>query len=300
MSQFNDHHSVACRPLKPPLKWPGGKAWLAPVLAAAFNHELRGNYYEPFAGAVAVFCQLCPRSALLSDINVDLMNFYECLKRDPDALIAAVRKYKNTSACYYSVRSTKPRSKVGAAARFLYLNRTCWGGVYRLNREGEFNVPFGNSGRAICRYENLIQAYEALRNAKLTCDDFERVMDGARSGDVIYADPPYTTLGEGNGFLRYNERLFGWKDQERLAATCQRAADRGVFVAVSGLWHDDVLGLFPHWWALKLERHSLISREVYGRRKIHEVVLFSKRPHLKEVATGLSRSRNSLIELRGT
>jgi DNA adenine methylase len=171
-----------------------------------------------------------------------------------------------------------PRTPVGEAARFLYLNRTCWGGVFRLNREGEFNVPFGHSGRVICRADLLLETAEALKVARLGDGDFEAALSKAGKGDVIYADPPYTTVGQGNGFLRYNEKLFRWSDQQRLARACREIAKRGTFVAVSGLLDPQIVGLYPGWWLLKLHRKSLISRTPDGRRNISEVILFSRWP----------------------
>jgi DNA adenine methylase len=264
----------------PLLKWPGGKSWLAPKLSQIFRVELAqgATYHEPFLGSAATFLSLQPNQAVLSDINSHLIEFYLCIRDHFDEVLNLVWRYSNTSECYYRIRKMKPQTTIGRAARFLFLNRTCWGGIYRLNKKGEFNVPFGNSGRIICRKKNVLSVSSALTKATIVCSDFEDIITKASRGDVLYADPPYTTLGQNNGFLRYNERLFRWSDQRRLAHCCIEAADRGVFVAVSGLWHPDILTLYPGWQVWKIQRKSCVSRLVESRYAIYEVVLFNKMP----------------------
>lgn len=275
---------MAAHPL---LKWPGGKAWIAPLLKQIVEMEMshEGTYFEPFFGGGAVFFALCPKRAVLSDVNTRLIEFYQTVQREADTVIQKVWRFSNSKECYYRVRGMRPRSESGRAAQFLFLNRTCWGGVFRLNRAGEFNVPFGNSGRVICRQQSIVDARVALTGVSLRCSDFQETINKAERGDVVYADPPYTTLGQDNGFLRYNERLFKWADQERLAKVCTAAAGRGAFVAVSGLWHEDVLALYRGWWALKIGRKSLISRLPEARRDISEVIFFSHKP--KNLIEGL-------------
>jgi len=147
-----------------------------------------------------------------------------------------------------------------------------------MNQRGEFNVPFGNSGRIICRRCYLEDNARSLKRAKLLCGDFEVTMREARSGDVVYADPPYTTKGQHNGFVRYNEKLFAWRDQKRLANAARQAARRGAFVAISGLWHKDLLRLYPGWWRMRLDRPSNVAGDPAYRGRAEEVVLFSRAP----------------------
>jgi DNA adenine methylase len=239
---------------------------------------LEGTYYEPFLGAGAVFLEVRPTSSVLSDTNQELIHFIDVVRGCPEAVVRAVWRWSNTAECYAFVRRSVPRSDVGRAARFLFLNRTCWGGVYRTNRRGLFNVPFGDSRRRLCSMGHVTEVSAVFANAKLLVQDFEPAIQCAEKGDVVYADPPYTGKGENNGFVRYNEKLFSWSDQERLAGTCQSAKRRGAFVAVSGLHHDELLSLYSGWWALTLSRHSTVSRIRSSRHKISEVVIFSRRP----------------------
>lgn len=265
-------------PLVPFLKWPGGKRWISPLLSIVLGKELVRQYREPFLGAGAVFLQLRPSSAYLSDSNRELVHFLNVAKVWPEEVVRHVWRWTNTRACYERVRSSRPRTDIGKAARFLYLNRTCWGGVYRTNRHGKFNVPFGDSGRGLCSLAHVISVSEAFSQAVIEVRDFEDSIDETSAGDVVYADPPYTAKGEDNGFLRYNETIFQWTDQMRLAASLRRAKRRGVFVTCSGLHHPELFRLYPGWWAVTVPRHSTVSRLSASRRSVREVLILSRKP----------------------
>ncbi len=269
--------------VEPCLKWPGGKRWLAPTLAPLLAAELQGKYFEPFFGGGAVFLNIGSNNSCLSDINNDLIHFLSVVRDNPEKLIHHVWRFSNTRECYYKVRSSKPRSDLGKAARFLYLNRTAWGGIYRLNQNGEFNVPFGNSDRKICSKQSVFLFAKSLRNANIQKLDFETAIDTSQNGDVIYADPPYTSRGQNNGFIRYNERLFSWADQMRLAKAASRARHRGVFVCVSGVFHRHILELYRNWWAVRVDRTSLVARQPEHRRVFSEVIIFSRLPNSKAI-----------------
>lgn len=264
--------------MAPFIKWPGGKRWLAPRLIEAVETELSGRYIEPFLGGGAMFFKLHPKRAVLSDVNPDLIELYRCVRDEPDRLLAKVWRFSNTAECFYRVRASRPRTTLGRAARMLYLSRTSFGGIYRLNRNGEFNAPFGNSGRVVCRRETVLAASAALKESELFCADFEARMNLAQQGDVIYADPPFAAGSECAGFRRYNGRLFTWSDQERLARAAGSAAARGALVVLSASWHPQVLELYRGFWAIRVERSSRVSRAVRGRGMVGEAVLLSRRP----------------------
>jgi len=267
-------------PVQPFLKWPGGKRWIAPLVVHGIAPYLKRTYLEPFFGGGAVFFRLQPKRAILSDMNPELIHCVRSVRDNVDCIVDRIRMWSNSKSCYYRVRKRRPHGGYVAAARLIYLTRTCWGGMYRVNQRGEFNVPFGNSGRPVCDFENLKACAHVLRHTDIYCSDFKQIIELANAGDVVYADPPYTTLGQGNGFLRYNERLFKWSDQQRLSVACHDAARRDAFVAVSGMWHDELLKLYSGWWAWKVGRKSLVSRALEARRTVLEVVLFSKKPKL--------------------
>jgi DNA adenine methylase len=280
-------------PVQPFLKWPGGKRWLVPQLAPLLRESLRNCYFEPFLGSGAMHLAVQSPRAVLSDINEELIVALSVIASDPEKVVAAVWRFTNTADCYYRVRRSQPRSEIGVAARFLYLNRTAWGGVHRLNRLGEFNTPFGNSGRVICRLKSVVEGAALFARAELRSADFEEIIDQAGNGDVVYADPPYVGPGSGHdNFKRYTRESFNWGDQLRLAAAAQRAAERGALVVVSGRASFGIEGLYPHWQALHVRRSCNVSRRTDARGAFDEVVLTS--PNITEwraLSTNRSGSR---------
>jgi DNA adenine methylase len=237
-----------------------------------------GRYFEPFLGGGAAFFQLLPKVSLLSDINAELIEFYEVMRDDPDGLMRSVWRNSNDRENYYRVRSSSPRTALGRAARFLYLNRTCWGGVYRVNKQGKFNVPFGNSGRHICRKAAVLQAAAALRHSDLRIRDFELALDESTAGDVVYLDPPYSQGFGKDCFGRYNSVRFEWEDHLRLVKASKRAARRGAFVVISAAMHKDLLETLPRWTVLSFDRNSLVGRSRASRLPVTEALLFSRVP----------------------
>lgn len=264
------------RPVSPFLKWPGGKRWLAAQLTPTLAAALNGRYFEPFLGSGAMYLALQPQAATLSDINPELIQAIRMISLYPDEVVNSVWRMSNTAECYYRVRSSTPRSEIGRAARFLYLNRTAWGGIYRLNKLGEFNTPFGNSGRVICRRKTVVEAAGYFARAQLECLDFELAIGRAKAGDVVYADPPYAGPTSGHeSFMRYTPGAFRWGDQVRLARAAREAVERGAAVVVSGRKDFGIERLYPGWGVLHLSRTCRVSRHVEARSSFQEVVLLS-------------------------
>ena len=206
--------------VEPFLKWPGGKRWLVPQLLNIIRDIPFERYLEPFAGGAALFFALQPRAAILSDINADLVNTYLQVKRHASEIIKRLKVLPVDQQTYNRIRRQEPRSRIERAVRFLYLNRTAFGGIYRLNRQGGFNVPFGGGERSptvLWERGLLPPAAQTLRNADVRVGDFESILREAGRGDLIYCDPTYTVSHSNNGFIRYNETNFRWDDQKRLA-----------------------------------------------------------------------------------
>lgn len=259
--------------VKPFLKWPGGKRWIAKKLALCISEKLACHYYEPFLGGGAVFFALCPRDATLSDINSDLINTYIQVRDKPEEIIDGLKKIPVDKNSYYHARKEEPKDLVERAIRFLYLNRTAFGGIYRLNLNGKFNVPYGGGSRTpeLLWRDGLIErASYALQGVELVKSDFEEIMDKSRSGDVVYCDPTYTTAHNTNEFIRYNEKNFSWKDQERLALASLRASKRGVLVLISNASYYPLCELYDPFKPIILTRKSLVSRKSKGRHEINE------------------------------
>jgi DNA adenine methylase len=230
--------------VQPFLKWAGGKRWLTPsdVFPTSLEH---GRYFEPFLGSAAMFFALQPRSAVLSDANADLIELYEVVRDQPGTLdeILKLHQERHSHEHYYSVRRCVPADKVHRAARMLYLNRTCWNGLYRVNLKGEFNVPIGTKTRVLMK-DDFGALSDVLRGVELRCCDFAEVIREVEAGDLIFADPPYTVRHNANGFLKYNEQIFSWEDQVRLRDACLEASTRGAFVVVTNADHESVRELY--------------------------------------------------------
>jgi DNA adenine methylase len=262
----------------PVLKWPGGKRQLAGEILSRLPTTYN-RYFEPFAGSAAVFFKLLPPRAILSDLNESLINCYRAIKNDPGSVIAALRRLKNTEDDYYSVRDDwEPRERHTRAARFLYLQRLSFNGLYRENHLGQFNVPYGyKTHLKPCEANVIWEASRALKSAKIIRADYASVLLEAKRGDLIYIDPPYTVAHNNNGFIKYNAKLFSWADQVALAAECRRLYDIGCHIVVSNADHDSVYDLYKkHFRIIQLHRHSVIAADAANRKPTAEILVVSK------------------------
>lgn len=259
-TQLRTHPALESKETRVPfLKWAGGKRRLCGAiqefLPAKFN-----RYFEPFLGGAAMFFHLAPRRALLSDINEELTNAYVQVRDNLPLLIKGLSALRVNKHTYLHVRSYVPRSDAERAVRFIYLNKTAFNGLYRVNRAGGFNVPFaGNQGRRVFDDAELLNASTMLRRCKIIARDFESAFSEVQRGDLIYCDPPYTVRHNNNGFIRYNESLFSWDDQKRLAAAATEASRRGAYVLVSNAQHTTLRRLYPGFAVATLSRASCMA-----------------------------------------
>jgi DNA adenine methylase len=261
--------------LTPILKWAGGKRWLVAQGENLFPTEYR-RLVEPFAGSAAVFFNLAPQRAWLNDINVDLIDTYRAIAQDWEGVVRLLRVYQNkhTADFYYQIRASKPRSLTGRAAKFIYLNRTCFNGLYRVNLKGEFNVPVGTKTAVLMPDDDFPSASARLKNARITAWDFEKVIDQTEPADFIFADPPYTVRHNLNGFIKYNEKLFSWADQERLCRALHRASKRGVHVVMSNANHESIRELYRDSQKIKVaKRQSIMAASPSNRKETTELLI---------------------------
>ena len=258
----------------PFLKWAGGKRWLLPLSRAMKDLEI-STYYEPFLGSGAMFFGAIPQRAVLSDTNAELIGTYKAIAADWKTVekLLAEHDRQHCKEHYYAVRSSSPSSSAERAARFIYLNRVCWNGLYRVNRQGVFNVPLGSKTSAVLDSDNFAATARLLQGAKLLVTDFEAPIDLAGPGDLIFADPPYTVRHQHNGFVKYNEQLFSWADQIRLHAALIRAKDRGAVVLCTNADHESVRELYSDGFRiLGMNRFSSISGKGGTRGKYAEIM----------------------------
>tara|TARA_B100000674_G_C37777942_1_gene885804 strand:- start:45 stop:887 length:843 start_codon:yes stop_codon:yes gene_type:complete len=274
------------------LKWAGGKSWLTKNYSYIFHskeslkNSLKGNksiqfnnYIEPFLGSGAVFKYLKPKNgSILSDINSELICFYNCLKLDPEKLhfITTMHMQKHSEDYYYKIRANHSLDdNIERAARFLYLNRTCYNGIYRVNSKGEFNVPIGDSKRFNASIEEFKTYSEILNNASIVQQDFKKTINDARKDDLIYVDPPYVTKSNEKTFDMYSANQFNWKDQEELAKILEIKNKEGVHIIVSNINDKDVTNLYLKtngWNHLALNRANVMSYNAADGKKYKEIL----------------------------
>lgn len=261
------------------LKWAGGKRWLAEALATSLSADaFSGGLCEPFAGGAALFFATTPRDAQLGDVNEGLIRTYRAIQESSPALAETLADLTIDEATYRDVRQWIPKDDVECGARLIYLNRTAFGGLWRVNRRGEFNVPFG------CKPETRLPSADELaatsnlfQNVTLTVGDFCEVSSQS-SARLLYFDPPYTTAHNNNGFVRYNEKIFSWADQLRLAEHASVMADSGRHVVVSNAWHRDVRSLYSErlFKFYRVERPSNLASRPAARGIVQELLILGR------------------------
>ena len=259
----------------PFLKWVGGKRWLIPKITPLIPANI-GRYIEPFLGGGAIFFYIAPNRAVLADLNEDLIEVYDIVKESWDELQSELERHHiaHSKTYYYKVRATIPGSAMLRAARFLYLNRTCWNGLYRVNLDGVFNVPIGTKTSVILDTDDFEKTALLLRRAQLMVSDFEKTIARARRNDLVFADPPYTVKHNFNNFRKYNERLFSWQDQIRLRDSLFRARDRGAHVILCNANNKEIQKLYCGFGVtIRVNRPSVLAADAAMRRTITELVI---------------------------
>jgi DNA adenine methylase len=231
--------------IEPFLKWAGGKRWLVQAYPDLLPKQFK-TYFEPFLGSGALFFYLTPKRAILADSNAELINAYRKVKDVPGQVNRRLKHYQrlHSHRFYYRTRKNIPEDPVERATRFIYLNRTCFNGLYRVNREGIFNVPMGSKTLIAYPEGYLAEVGGALRHVTLRVSDFAAVIGQARKGDFVYVDPPYTVMHNTNNFIKYNSNLFSWDDQIRLAYAIKSADKRGALIMMSNADNKFVRNLY--------------------------------------------------------
>jgi DNA adenine methylase len=226
--------------LKPFLRWAGGKSRIVKVLVSFMpQSNFFNRYFEPFFGSGALFFCVCPNQAILSDLNRDLINCYKEVAHRPVEVWCLLQVYKecDSKEYYYHVRSQEPRrlDPVERAARFIYLNKAAFNGIYRVNQQGKFNVPYGPSfkGPALPEKSLLEAAGKLLKRAKLLAADYREVCESAKQGDFVYLDPPYPPTNGTAYFTHYTPFRFNWSDQQEVSRVFQELDKKGCFVMMS-------------------------------------------------------------------
>ena len=222
--------------MKTPIRWAGSKKALLPALKRHWDHNPDARYIEPFCGSACLFFALEPREAILSDLNWELITTYRAIRSNSSRVIECIKRYPTTESHYYAQRQVDPASlsDVEIAARFLFLNKFCFNGIYRTNLAGKFNVPYGKPKQAhvVFDFDTIIQTAALLKNTDLLHGDFELVLAQARADDFVYLDPPYA-VAKRRVFSEYQAQGFSERDLDRLRASLVDLDRRGVHFVLS-------------------------------------------------------------------
>jgi DNA adenine methylase len=284
--------------VEPFLKWPGGKRWLVQRYSNLFPTSFR-RYFEPFLGGGAVFFHLLPPLAVLSDANPDLINAYQCVKNNPSIIDQRLRwlHARHNHKLYYRMRAKKPRSNIGRAVRFIYLNRSCFNGIYRVNQKGEFNVPIGSKDLIEYPEDYLSLISQSFKKTVIEVVDFEDSIDRAGKDDFIFVDPPYTVMHNNNNFRKYNASLFSWADQKRLAAAVRRAAQREAIIMITNANHQSIKDLYGGFGNhCLINRSSVLAADSLHRCKTTELLVTSyKLKSIEKTIRAQTRANNKTV-----
>lgn len=272
--QFAEKTSVS-----PIIKWAGGKRQLLPELKKRIPLDFN-RYFEPFIGGGALFFDLMPSNAYISDINPELVNLYKVVRDNLSELILDLSTHKNTQEYFSEIRSLDRNadyaklSSVKRASRFIYLNKTCFNGLYRVNSRGFFNVPFGRySNPNFLDEENLYAVSEFLQTAQIECANFDNILNFVSKGDFVYFDPPYIPLSTTASFTSYSKEDFGMTEQIALKELCEKLDAMGVKFMLSNSDTPVSNELYDSYNVEKIYASRFINSRASGRGKISEIIV---------------------------
>lgn len=271
---------------KPFVKWAGGKRQLIPVLNENLPKSF-GTYFEPFLGGGALLFHILTerhgQRCSVSDLNSDLILTYTTIRNRIDELISSLKNHeknyhKDSKQYYYSVRDSNPRNEIEKTSKLIFLNRTCFNGLYRVNSKGKFNVPLGRySNPNIVNEENLRLVSQVLQSTRVSikCRDFEAVLDDAKKGDLVYFDPPYQPVSSTANFTSYTNKDFTEKDLYRLAQICSKLNSKGCKVILSNSDSKQVSDMFKDktWKIKKIEANRAINSNSKKRTGHFELLI---------------------------
>lgn len=269
------------QPATPFLKWAGGKSQLLSTFDRYYPKTFN-RYFEPFLGGGAVFFNLAAKhrglKAIVSDCNAELINCYVMVRDQPQAVLRALKKHRNDVHYYYKVREMDADSldEAERAARMIFLNKTCFNGLYRVNRKGEFNVPFGKyKNPKLVDKPNIEAVSEVLANALISCQPFEQVVARAKRHDFVYFDPPYHPVSNTSNFTSYTKGAFTLADQERLAATFKQLSDKGCYVMLSNSDIPVIRNLYEGFRIETVQANRAINCNGKKRGRVSELLILN-------------------------
>lgn len=256
---------------KPFVKWAGGKRQILNIIKD-YVPKTFNRYIEPFVGGGALLFQLLPKRVIINDINKELINAYIVIKENVEYLIEHLKTHKNDPEYYYKIRSLNPESlnPVERASRFIYLNKTCFNGLYRENSKGEFNVPFGRyKNPKILDEENLISVSKYLNSIEIQIynKDYKDICFLAEKGDFIYLDPPYHPISRTSSFTKYTKYDFTEKEQIELSKIFREMDKKGCYIILSNSNTEFIKQLYKNYEIIPIQANRFINCKPEKRRK---------------------------------
>ena len=288
------------KPISPVIKWAGGKRRLASEIAKCIlrNADNNGTYFEPFLGGGALMLFMCPNKCVGIDENPELINFYDVLKEEPEKLFSVLQNYfvpRHSESFYYEIRSwdrsptyLHDRDRIERAARFVYLNKTCFNGIWRVNSQGYNNVPWNHSDKFPLPKKERFEALHAYfsKHVKFMHGDYSTVVELAKPGDFVYFDPPYDVEPKQSEFTSYTKNGFGRKDQIKLKEICDNLIEKGAGVAVSNsdtLFINNLYSNKKDYCVYELVKeinltvHRNIGAKINSRKEVTELLIVGKK-----------------------
>ena len=276
---------VLVNPLvKPFVKWAGGKRQLVPTILANHlpkNYNLQ-TYYEPFIGGGALLFSLRPKKAVINDSNAELINCYKIIKNSLDELIEDLKNHKNDEYYYYDIRdwdrekNFKSKTEVQRASRIIFLNKTCYNGLFRVNSQGQFNVPFGkykNPNILDIAVLKAVNKYLNENQVRILNSDFQEAVKDAKGGDFIYLDPPYDPVSETASFTGYDVNGFNKQEQRRLKEVFDDLNSRGCHILLSNACTEFIEDLYKDYPHTKISAIRAINCNGKKRGKVDEILV---------------------------
>jgi DNA adenine methylase len=269
--------------IAPFLKWVGGKRQIMPSIVELLPKNISTyNYVEPFIGGGAVLFHLQPKKAILNDFNKELVNVYDVIKTDLDALISDLKKHENSADYFYNIRELdrtddfKNLSKIKRASRVIYLNKTCFNGLYRVNNAGEFNAPFGRYKNPNIVNEPTLKAvnkYLNSNNIKVVSGDYENVLKDLTESSMVYLDPPYHPISENSNFTGYVQGGWNIYDQIRLKNACDELNTKGIKFLLSNSASGFIKDLYKEYPIKIIKANRSINSDGEKRGEVDEVLI---------------------------
>lgn len=258
------------------IRWAGGKSWLVPYVKKLTEELNYNNYFEPFMGGASIFFSMeNTHQSYLSDINRELVNAFLAVRDNPKAVINHLKRFKSDEESYYEIRNASYKGRYISAARFLYLNANSFNGIYRVNRQGQYNVPYGKKENKV-NFDRIRETSLKLRNVHIDCCDFYDIREMIHEGDLVFLDPPYTVSNENNEFfIQYNQNLFSLDDQYRLAELIRYIVDQNAWFILTNAYNRTIHDIFSGIDGVRTivqERQSLIGGKYAFRGNVNEYI----------------------------